>query len=137
MWLMAGLLLLLVIAVFSVRRLAALDEAGIVGRFGTPLLFGAWVLVFWQLLTQAFEVPQVLLPAPSLIGHALVASFGVLASDFTQTVLHSVVIGLVAGCALGFATGVLIDRSPFLQRGLLPVRHSRARCRWSASRRSW
>ena len=112
---------LLALAVFSVRALAAVDERNPIGRFGTPLLFGAWVLVFWQALTQAFEVPQVLLPAPSLIGRALVASFGVLMSDFNQTVLHSVLIGLVVGCALGFATGVLIDRSPFLQRGFLPI----------------
>ena len=117
----AALLALLALAVFSVRGLAALDERRAIGRFGTPLLFGVWVLVFWQILTQAFDVPQVLLPAPSLIGRALVASFGVLMSDFNQTVLHSVLIGLVAGCALGFAVGVLIDRSPFLQRGLLPV----------------
>jgi len=117
----AVLAALLALAVFSVRGLAALDERNPVGRFGTPLLFGAWVLVFWQVLTQAFEVPQVLLPSPSLIGHALVASFGVLMSDFNQTVLHSVLIGLVVGCALGFAVGVLIDRSPFLQRGLLPI----------------
>jgi NitT/TauT family transport system permease protein len=101
--------------------LAAIDERNAIGRFGTPLLFGLWVLVFWQVLTQAFDVPQVLLPAPSLIGRALVASAGVLLADFNQTVLHSVLIGLVAGCALGFAVGVLIDRSPFLQRGLLPV----------------
>ena len=112
---------LLALAVFSVRALAAVDERNPIGRFGTPLLFGAWVLVFWQALTQAFEVPQVLLPAPRLIGRALVASFGVLMSDFNQTVLHSVLIGLVVGCALGFATGVLIDRSPFLQRGFLPI----------------
>ena len=102
-------------------RLGRARRANPIGRFGTPLVFGVWVLVFWQVLTQAFEVPQVLLPAPSLIGHALVASFGVLMSDFNQTVLHSVLIGLVVGCALGFAVGVLIDRSPFLQRGLLPV----------------
>ena len=75
---------LLALAVFSVRGLAALDERNPVGRFGTPLLFGAWVLVFWQVLTQAFEVPQVLLPAPSLIGHALVASFGVLCPTSTR-----------------------------------------------------
>ena len=120
-WLIPALLLLLLLAVFSIRWLATLDERGAVGKLGTPLLFGAWVLVFWQGLTQAFEVPQVLLPAPSLIGHALLASFGVLVSDFVQTVLHSALIGLVAGCALGFITGVLIDRSPFLQRGLLPL----------------
>jgi NitT/TauT family transport system permease protein len=120
-WLIAVLVLLLLLAVFSVRRLAALDERGAVGRFGTPLLFGAWVLVFWQLLTQAFDVPRVLLPAPSLIWQSLLINFAVLASDFTQTVLHSVVIGLITGCTFGFVTGVLIDRSPFLQRGLLPL----------------
>ncbi len=120
-WLIPALALLLAFAAFSVRWLAALDEHRALGRLGTPLLFGAWILVFWQFLTQAYDVPQVLLPAPSLIWHALLASFGVLASDFTQTVLHSVLIGLVVGCALGFVTGVLIDRSAFLQRGLLPL----------------
>ncbi len=119
--LIAALLLMLGVAVFSVRWLAKRNEHGVLGQLGTPLLFGAWVLVFWQVLTQAFEVPQVLLPAPTLIGRALLASFGVLVADFIQTVLHSALIGLVAGCALGFATGVLIDRSPFLQRGLLPL----------------
>ena len=119
--LIAVLLLMLVVAVFSVRWLAARDENSWLGKLGTPLLFGVWVVVFWQVLTQAFEVPQVLLPAPTLIGRALLASFGVLVGDFIQTDLHSALIGLVAGCSLGFVTGVLIDRSPFLQRGLLPV----------------
>ncbi|MEO8526861.1 MAG: hypothetical protein ABI460_19185, partial [Caldimonas sp.] len=93
--LFAGLALLLVVAVFSVRWLAMLDEQSAVGRFGTPLLFGLWVLAFWQILVQAFDVPQVLLPAPTLVAHALYVSFGVLVSDFEQTVLHSVLIGLV------------------------------------------
>jgi NitT/TauT family transport system permease protein len=114
-------LALLALAILSVRWLAAFDERSLVGRLGTPLLFGAWVLVFWQLLVEFFDVPRVLLPAPSVIGHALVTSLPVLAGDFTQTVLHSALIGLVAGCTLGFVTGVLIDRSPFLQRGLLPL----------------
>ena len=120
-WLAAGLVLLVLLAVFSVRRLAAVDERNLVGRFGTPLLFGAWVLVFWELLTRAFDIPRVLLPAPSVIWQSLRTGFGVLAGDFVQTVLHSALIGLISGCALGFATGVLIDRSPFLQRGLLPL----------------
>ncbi|MEP7102559.1 MAG: ABC transporter permease [Burkholderiales bacterium] len=114
------------LAITTVRRLAALDANGIrlaawAAQYGTPLLFGIWVIVFWQLLIRAFDVPQVLLPAPSVVWHALLAGFGVLAGDFEQTVLHSVLIGLVAGCGLGFVTGVLIDRSPFLQRGLLPL----------------
>lgn len=116
-----ALILSLALAVVSIRGLAALDERNPIGRFGTPLLFGAWVLVFWQLLVDGFDVPRVLLPAPSVIGHSLLASLPVLADDFTQTVLHSALIGLVAGCTLGFVVGVLIDRSPFLQRGLLPL----------------
>ena len=120
-WLVPLVLAMLALAVFSVRRRAALDEHGVVGQIGTPLRFGAWVLAFWELLTQALDVPRVLLPAPSLIAHALLAGYGVLAGDFAQTVLHSALIGWAAGCALGFATGVLIDRSPFLQRGLLPL----------------
>ncbi|CAM5780385.1 ABC transporter permease [Rhizobacter fulvus] len=113
------------LAITSVRRLAKQDAEGALGawaaQYGTPLLFGAWVIVFWQLLTRAFDVPQVLLPAPSVVWRSLLAGWGVLAGDFQQTVMHSVLIGLVAGCALGFIVGVLIDRSPFLQRGLLPV----------------
>jgi len=116
-----ALIVLLALAVVSTRWLASLDERNPIGRFGTPLLFGAWVLVFWQLLVDGFDVPRVLLPAPSVIGHSLLASLPVLAGDFTQTVLHSALIGLVAGCTLGFVVGVLIDRSPFLQRGLLPL----------------
>ena len=116
-----ALVVLLALAIVSIRWLAARDERSFVGRFGTPLLFGAWVLAFWQLLVDGFDVPRVLLPAPSVIGHSLLISLPVLASDFTQTVLHSALIGLVAGCTLGFVVGVLIDRSPFLQRGLLPL----------------
>ena len=118
-WCYAAALALL--AGISVRRFAALDTRGMLVEYGTPLLFGAWVLVFWQLLTQAFDVPRVLLPAPSVVWQALLGGLGVLAGDFVQTVLHSALIGLVAGCALGFIVGVLIDRSPFLQRGLLPL----------------
>ena len=117
----AVLAVMLVLAVVSVKWLASFDEHQLLGRFGTPLLFGAWVLIFWQVLTEAFDVPRVLLPAPSVIWHSLLIGLPVLAGDFTQTVLHSVVIGLVAGCTLGFVVGVLIDRSPFLQRGLLPI----------------
>jgi len=121
MTLSVALIVSFALAIVSIRWLAALDERNPIGRFGTPLLFGAWVLVFWQLLVDGFDVPRVLLPAPSVIGHSLLVSLPVLAGDFTQTVLHSALIGLVAGCSLGFVVGVLIDRSPFLQRGLQPL----------------
>ena len=115
------LIVLAALAVISLRRLSALDPKGWQVRFATPLLFGAWVLVFWELLTQGFDVPKVLLPAPTVVWASLLSGAPTLWTDFRQTVLHSVLIGLALGSGLGFVTGVLIDRSPFLQRGLLPV----------------
>ncbi len=117
----AGAALLVAFAVFSVRRVAALDATRPVGRFGPPLLLGAWVLVFWQLATDAFDIPRVILPGPLSIAAAMAANAGTLAADFVQTVVRSALVGLAAGSVLGFVVGIAVDRSPFLQRGLLPV----------------
>ena len=116
-WLGAGCLLL---AAVSVQACAALDKAGW-QRGLAAALFGAWVLYFWQVGVVAFEVPPVLLPAPISIAQSLFDHAGTLAGDFVQTVLKAVVIGWVLGSVLGFGAAVAIDRSPFLQRGLLPV----------------
>jgi NitT/TauT family transport system permease protein len=108
------------LAAFSVQRLAALDAARL-DRALTMLLFGAWVLYFWQLLVTAWAVPRVLLPAPLQIARELVAQLPLLGRDFVQTVLKAVLSGWVLGCSLGFAIALAIDRVPFLQRGLLPL----------------
>jgi NitT/TauT family transport system permease protein len=112
--------LMLVAAVISVRRCAAIEGPRWAGPL-TAALFGAWLLVFWQFGVTVFEVPRVLLPAPSAIAQSLYEHAGTLGRDFVQTVLKAVLFGWVLGSALGFAVGVAIDRLPFLQRGLLPV----------------
>ncbi len=86
-----------------------------------PVLFGVWLLILWELLTRGFNVPQVLLPAPSLIAERFVESPHILWADFQQTFLKAVLIGYALGCGAGFIIAILIDRSPFLQRGLLPI----------------
>jgi NitT/TauT family transport system permease protein len=116
---------LLVIAVAmqartSVQRLAALDGLPAIST-ATAVLFGAWGLYFWQLLVRAFDVPRVLLPAPSDIIVSLLENSATLGGDFIQTVMKSVLIGYTLGCSLGIGVGFAIDRSPFLQRGLLPI----------------
>jgi NitT/TauT family transport system permease protein len=68
-----------------------------------------------------FEVPRVLLPAPSAIGQAIGANLYTLAADFRQTFLRSVVPGYLMGCGAGFLTALAIDRSSFLKRGLMPL----------------
>jgi NitT/TauT family transport system permease protein len=108
------------LALLGIQRTAALDGGRMVGLL-TAALFGLWVLYFWQLLVHAFDVPRVLLPAPSLIWDAMGEHRDKLWGDFVQTVAKAVLAGWVLGCGLGFAVAVAIDRLPFLQRGLLPV----------------
>ncbi len=115
-----GMALLAVLAVFSVRRVAAIDGSRWAG-VATAALFGVWVVVFWEVLVRALEVPRVLLPAPSLIFNAMLEHAATLWGDFVQTVGKAVFVGWLLGCGLGFAVAVAIDRMPFLQRGLLPV----------------
>jgi NitT/TauT family transport system permease protein len=110
----------LLLAAWSVQRIAALDRPRWAGTF-SAVLFGLWVLYFWQIGVVAFDVPRVLLPAPSTIVQSLADHAGTLARDFVQTVLKAVLVGWLLGSALGFAVGIAIDRLPFLQRGLLPV----------------
>ncbi|HUC69293.1 MAG TPA: ABC transporter permease [Stellaceae bacterium] len=86
-----------------------------------PMFFGAWILYLWQLLTVGFGVPEVLLPAPSAIATVTLHSLPIMGEDFVQTFIRSMIPGYVIGCGAGFLVGVLIDRLPFLQRGLLPI----------------
>jgi NitT/TauT family transport system permease protein len=86
-----------------------------------PLLFGLWLLYLWEVLVTGFGVPQILLPAPHLIGGQLAGQAELLWSDFRQTFLKSVLAGWSIGCGLGLLVAVMVDRVPFLQRGLLPL----------------
>lgn len=116
----ALLLLTLGLAMQTVRAVAALDGHRLLGS-ATAALFGLWVLYFWQVGVMLFDVPRVLLPAPSFILQSLVDRHETLAADFVQTVLKAVLVGWLLGCGLGFGVGIAIDRLPFLQRGLLPL----------------
>jgi NitT/TauT family transport system permease protein len=87
----------------------------------SPVLFGLAVVYLWEVLVVGFEVPRILLPAPSQIGRILATRMDVLWPDFEQTFLKSVLSGFAIGCGSGFAAAILVDRVPFLQRGLLPL----------------
>jgi len=119
-WFWPGMLLLALVAGYSVYRMAAVNGSRWVGM-ATAALFGVWVVVFWEILVRALDVPRVLLPAPSLVIGSLFDHAPKLWGDFVQTVGKAVLIGWALGCGLGFAVAVAIDRMPFLQRGLLPV----------------
>jgi NitT/TauT family transport system permease protein len=88
--------------------------------FAPPALFGAGVLIAWELIVRGFGVPFVILPAPSVIFLRLIHSIPILAADFVQTI-QGVIAGYALGCGAGLLVAILIDRSQFLQRGLLPL----------------
>jgi len=86
-----------------------------------PILFGVWLLILWQLITTGFKIPSVLLPPPSAIGVRFANSMPTLWADFQQTFLKAVIFGYIMGCGSAFLVAIAIDRSPFLQRGLMPI----------------
>jgi NitT/TauT family transport system permease protein len=106
-------------------RLAGLEPrrplAARLVAIAVPAVFGLTVLVLWEMLVRGLAVPIVLLPPPSAIGARIAASLPVLWADFRQTYLKAVLAGYAIGCGTGFLAAILVDRSPFLRRGLLPL----------------
>lgn len=117
-----ALVLTVVCTIGGLYALSALAEGqGRAAVVLTPALFAVLVLFLWEVLTRGFDVPMILLPAPSAIGAAFWDTLPELAQDVEQTVLFAAIPGFVAGTALGFLAGAAVDRSPFLQQGLLPL----------------
>jgi NitT/TauT family transport system permease protein len=90
-------------------------------RVAIPVLFGLAILALWQGIVTSFAVPEVILPAPSRIAQAVAENLPVLQVDFVQTILKGGLLGYVMGCGAGFLVAILVDRVPFLRRGLLPI----------------
>jgi NitT/TauT family transport system permease protein len=86
-----------------------------------PAAFGLWMIYLWEIAAVGFGVPQVLLPPPGMIGERFIGSLGILWADFRQTFLKAVLAGYIIGCGSGFLVSILVDRIPFLRRGLLPL----------------
>jgi len=115
--LVLGAAALLASAALAVRLARLRDRAGLLA----PLAFGAVVLAIWEVLVVAFGVPMVLLPAPSAIATRFAGALPLLAADFMQTFVKAVLVGYAIGNFAGFAAALVVDRVPFLRRGLLPV----------------
>jgi NitT/TauT family transport system permease protein len=91
------------------------------GRLLVPAVFGLTVLVVWEFVVRGLQVPGVILPPPSAIGARIASSTDILAQDFWQTFVKGALTGYVMGCGAAVLVAIAIDRSPFLQRGLLPI----------------
>jgi len=90
-------------------------------RIAVPVLFGITVLVLWEGLVRGLNVSPIILPPPSAIWARILVSGPILWKDFVQTAVKGALSGYLIGCAAAFSVAILVDRSSFLQRGLLPI----------------
>ena len=90
-------------------------------RLAVPLIFGATLLIMWELLVHGLQVPTVILPPPSLIARTFAENADLLWRDFVQTILKGALAGYVIGCGAAFGAALLVDRYDYLRRGLLPL----------------
>lgn len=116
---LAVLLVLWLGAWFVNARLSRLK--GPLPRWLVPAIFGLTLLALWELAVRLFAISPVILPAPSAIAARIAGSLPILWADFVQTAIKGALTGYLLGCGAAVAVAVLIDRSAFLQRGLLPV----------------
>ena len=86
-----------------------------------PIFFGLWILFAWEVVTIGLNIPMVILPSPSLISIQFVDSLETLWADFVQTFVRAALTGYLIGCGSAFIVAILIDKSLFLRRGLLPI----------------
>jgi NitT/TauT family transport system permease protein len=88
-----------------------------------PLVFGATLLLIWEIAVRGLSIPQVLLPAPSQIGSRIGSSAPTLWADFVQTFIRSVIPGYIMGCLAGFivaiAVGNFVSALPII--GIAPI----------------
>src|SRR5215208_1946462 len=88
-------------------------------RYVLPLALGGLVLAAWELLVQAYQVPQFVLPAPSAIGAALAADFPSLMASLWTT-LRITLLAFVLATVSGVALAVLFAQSRILEMMLYP-----------------
>ncbi|WP_378943743.1 ABC transporter permease [Paracoccus sp. R86501] len=90
-------------------------------RTAVAVVFGATLIILWEMAVRLYAIPAVILPAPSQIAQSFVANRSILWTDFVQTILRGALTGWLIGALAAMLTAIAIDRSPFLQRGLLPI----------------
>lgn len=90
-------------------------------RFLVAVIFGLTIITLWEMIVRLYAIPSVILPAPSRIAVSFAGNIPLLWGDFVQTIVKGALTGWFLGGAAAALTAIAIDRSPFLQRGLLPI----------------
>jgi NitT/TauT family transport system permease protein len=85
-----------------------------------PWLFVGSFLLLWEFAALVFNIPNFLLPRPTVIAQTLIAQFGPIASNSWDTLVRTV-LGFALAVVLGGLLGIAIGSSRLIYRGLYPV----------------
>lgn len=91
----------------------------VIGAYLAPFLFGVLLLGSWEAYVRLYNVPQYLLPSPTVIAQTLYTDFASLWPSLLVTVkitLEAFAIAAVGGLLLG----MLFTSSPWIERSLFP-----------------
>ena len=85
------------------------------------LLLAAGLLLAWEAACRGLQLPALVLPPPSAIARALWQG---LASGYLwphlRTTAVELLLGVAAGCTVGFLAGIALGEHPLLRRLLMP-----------------
>ncbi len=118
---LVGLAIVIWAALWALNTWLTRGRVGRAQRIAVPLIFGATILIVWELLVIGLAVPSAILPRPSQIGVTFAANLGLLWADFVQTILKGALTGLAIGALAAIAMAIAVDRYDGLRRGLMPV----------------
>jgi NitT/TauT family transport system permease protein len=85
-----------------------------------PWLFVVLVLVLWELACVVLNIPQFVLPRPTVVAASLIERLQPIAEN-SLTTLWRTILGFAIAVALGVLLGVAIGSSRLVYRGLYPV----------------
>ena len=85
-----------------------------------PFLLVIFLVVLWQVLTRAFDVPSFLLPAPTDVAVLMVAEWSLIQMHSLATI-GSILIGYVAAVLFALVVSALMIRFPLVERLIMPI----------------
>ena len=85
-----------------------------------PILLIVFLVVLWQVLTRAFDVPNFLLPAPTDVARLIVDEWPLIQMHSLATI-GSIVSGYVTAVLFALAISALMIRFPLAERLIMPI----------------
>jgi NitT/TauT family transport system permease protein len=85
-----------------------------------PWLVICGVILLWEAAVRLFEIPEFVLPAPSVIAASIVKWWNPIVVNAAQT-LKTTLIGFAAANALGLTLGAIVGSSTYVYHGLYPL----------------